>query len=172
MFNLDIITYNYIFFAIIIISLIISLFRGGIKEISSIITWISAFILTKHYANLITPYITKFISNEILKIIVIFAIIFIIVAILMIIANKILKSLLSSVGLGGIDYLIAVIFGTIRGVIICAILVFIIESLHLDDEHNWQKTKISPLIKPILNLILSSVPKVQDIEKLPNKLNF
>jgi membrane protein required for colicin V production len=172
MFILDTTNYNYLFFAITIISLIISLFRGGIKEISSIITWILAFILTKNYGNLIKPYIAKFITNQVIQVILVFAIIFILVAILMLIVNKVLKSLLSSVGLGGVDYLIATIFGIIRGVLICAILVFIIESLHLDNQHNWQKTKLYPLIKPVLNFILHIMPQAKDIEKLPNKLNF
>jgi membrane protein required for colicin V production len=158
--------YDYIFLIVCIISVIISLFRGGIREILSITTWVVSFIITQKYCYIIAQKIPYNISNKFIKIIIIYFFIFIIIAILVAIINKITNSILNSIGLGSVDYLIAIIFGVIRGLFIYAIFLLIIEAFHIDEQHNWQQTKSYLLIKPILHIVTNSVSQIKDIDKL------
>lgn len=163
--------YDYLFLIIGIISIIISLFRGGIKEILSITTWILSFILTNKYGNIIGEKLPQSISNHFIKIIIVYFLIFIIIAILVAIINKITSSILSYIGLGNINHLLAIIFGTIRAIFIYAILILIIEAFHIDEQHNWKIAKSYPIIKPILNIVINAIPEIKDIDKVSTKIN-
>ena len=155
--------YDYIFLAIIIVSLVISLFRGGIKEILSTTTWIMSFVFTKLYGNIIMSKLPEFISNHFIRIIITFVMFFVVIAVIMAVVNKLIKALFDNIGLGSIDYMIACLFGIIRGMIFCSILIILIEMMHLDRQHGWQHTKLYPILKPVFNIIVDLVPKINNI---------
>ena len=163
--------YDYLFLIISIISILISLFRGGIKEILSISVWLISLIITNKYGYIITTKLPINISNHFIKIIIIYFIIFIILAIIVSIINKIANSILNYIGLGSINYLLAIIFGVTRGLFIYAISILIIEAFQIDKEHNWQLAKSYTIIKPILKIVTNSIPEIKDIDKLSIKIN-
>lgn len=165
------INYDYIFLIISIISIILSLFRGGIREILSITTWVLSFIITHKYGHFISEKLPQNISNNFIRIIIVYFLIFIIIAIIVAIINKIISSILNYIGLGNIDHLLAMIFGTIRALFIYAILILIIEAFRIDEQHNWKIAKSYPIIRPILNIVVNSIPEIKDINKISTKIN-
>ncbi|MFN8769464.1 MAG: CvpA family protein [Neisseriaceae bacterium] len=164
--------YDLIFLGIIIASTIFALIRGGIAEILSISSWFIALWFMHKYGELINHFIPQNITNPLLRSIIVYIIIFIIVAVVIALIKKFFASIISKLGLGGLNYLIGFIFGIIRGVFICAIIVVIIEMLNLDISHNWDKAKTYPIIRPAMELIVNAIP--DSIKKLPAppKINF
>ncbi|MBY0379191.1 MAG: CvpA family protein [Burkholderiales bacterium] len=158
--------YDLIFFAIIGASSIFALIRGGIAEILSISSWFTALWIMHKYGNKINHFVPSNISIPLIRSVIVYGVIFIAVALFIAIIKKVFANIISKLGLGGLNYLIGLVFGVIRGIFICAIIVIIIETLKFDPSHNWKYSKAYPIIAPAYELIISAIPF--SIKQLPH----
>ena len=102
---------DYGLMAVIVISVIIGLFRGFLREVSSLLLWISGIILTLHYLPTIEKYLAYRVSSIYLHYSIIIVSVMILVLLMSWLIGKILNLLISSEGLGLIDRFLSVIFG-------------------------------------------------------------
>lgn len=168
--SMNVLTSNYdvIFFGIIIFSAILALIRGAVSEILSLSVWFIAFAVMRHYGTFIDSKIPQSITSELLRGIIVFIAAFIVVAILIALVKKLCASIISKIGLGGLNYLLGAAFGVIRGILICAILIIVIEILKLDPSHSWQHSRLSGVLTPVVDWITKSIPsQLQDLPKPP-----
>ena len=156
---MNILTSNYdvIFLGIIIFSSVMALVRGAVAELLSLSVWFIAFSLMRHFGGEFDVLIPPSVSNQILRSVIIFIIIFIIIAVLVAIIKKISASIISSIGLGGLNYLLGAVFGAIRGILICAAVVIVIETLQLDPSYSWRKSRLFVILSPVVELITKSI---------------
>jgi membrane protein required for colicin V production len=157
--------YDLIFFAIIIASAIFALIRGGINEILALSSWFIALWLMHRYGEFVNHFIPSKVSSPLLRSTIIYVSIFIAVAVVIAILKKIFARIISALGLGGLNYLLGLVFGIIRGIFICAVVIIIIEMLNLDSLHSWNKSKAYILINPALSLIINAIPN--SLKNLP-----
>ncbi len=158
--------YDIVFLVVIGVSSILALIRGGISELLSLCTWFIVYYLLKHYATVLNNFIPSTISNHLLRTGIIFIVIFIVTAIFIAIIKKLTVNLISSIGLGSLNYVLGFIFGIVRGVLICGLIVIVIEIFNLDTSHGWQKAKLAPLINPVVGQIAEAIP-----EQLKSEIN-
>ncbi len=151
--------YDIIFWGIFICSTLLALMRGGIAEILSISSWFVAIWVMKNFGPLIGSIIPDSIHNYFLRGAIIFLIAFVSVAVFIVIIKKICAKFLDSVDLGGLNYIIAALFGIMRGAVVCALLVITIEMLHLDKMHAWRQAKLYPVLTPVISWIVDAIPK-------------
>lgn len=145
------------FSIIIILSAIIALFRGAVVEILSLSTWFIAFWATHKFATYLNPYVPNIIENKLLRSGVIYLLLFILIAILITILKKLLSGLIKNIGLTGLDRLLGLLFGTIRGLLICAIIIIIIKVFDLNNTDTWPKARIHDVIQPVVNWIIDVI---------------
>ena len=157
--NLALTNYDFIFLIIIGVSSILALIRGGVSELLSLCTWIIVYYIIGHYATTLDTFIPNMVSNHILRTSIVFISVFILVAIFIAIVKKLTLNMISSIGLGGLNYVLGFIFGIIRGIILCALLVVIVEIFNLDNSHGWKKSKLAPLINPVVHGIANIIPE-------------
>ena len=150
--------YDLVFGVIILISVVFALIRGGVAEILSISKWFIALWIMHGYGDLVVRFIPSGISNVLLRSVIVYAVIFVFVAIIIVLLKKIFSSMINKLGLGGLNYLIGFVFGSVRGVFICALIVIVIEMLSLDSKHSWQNSKAYVVINPAIKLIVTSIP--------------
>lgn len=160
---------------IIIISTVISLWRGFIKEILSLIIWIMAVVIAWLYGGSFANYLSPNIELPWLRVVISCAILFILTLIVGSIVNFVLARLIKATGLSGTDRFLGMFFGAARGGI--AVIIFV--GLLMDTpaaESNWWKE--SQLIPPFLvganwskNIVLGGwqpVPESTDAPLQPN----
>ena len=137
--------------AVILISALISLVRGFVKESISLATWlIAGFIALTYYlvlADLLIPYI----ESPTLSQAVAFAILFITTLIVGAIINYMISQLVSKTGLSGTDKALGVIFGAARGVLIVAMIVLFAGLTPMPAEAWWQE---SMMVEHFLNIAM------------------
>lgn len=158
--------YDLIFFAIITISAIFALIRGGIAEILSISSWFIALWLMHKYGETVNHLIPHNISSALIRSIIVYATIFILVAIVIALIKKLFANVIDKLGLGGLNYLIGFVFGILRGIFLCAIIIIVIEMLNIDNTHNWRNAKAYLLVRPAIEIIVNAIPN--SIKKLPS----
>lgn len=150
--------YDFVFGGIILISAILAMLRGGVAELLSLSTWFLAFFVMRRYAEIIEKIIPAVISNELFRSLLTYLIAFLLVAVIMMLIKLAFHKLIQSLGLGGLNYMLGVIFGLLRGLIICALLIIILEIFNLDQEQSWQKSWLSPILTPIVSMIVNAIP--------------
>lgn len=152
--------YDIMFLGIIALSAIIALFRGAVAEVLSLVVWASAFWLMRTYGFLISNRLPSVIpQNMFLRDTIVFILVFILAAIVAKILKIILSYLIKGIGLGGLNYALGLVFGLLRGVFICAILIIVISMFRLDPNHSYEGSRLYPFLQPCINWIASSIPQ-------------
>ena len=64
--------FDYAVLAILLISIVVSVLRGLVREILSLIGWVAAFVVASMFAETVAPYLTMLPSHPVLRTIVAF----------------------------------------------------------------------------------------------------
>lgn len=126
--------------AVILISTLISLVRGFVKESISLTTWILAgFIALSYYlvlADLLQPYIESPTIAQVAG----FSVLFLSTLIVGAIINYMVSQLVTKTGLSGTDKTLGLVFGAARGVLIVAMIVLFAGLTPMPSESWWQES--------------------------------
>ena len=128
---------------IMMLSSIFGLWRGLVREIFSLVTWIFALLVARRYSDVVANFLFSSFYNLTLRHVAAFALIFIIVMMLGTLLNFLLSKLLVFPCLKFIDRLLGGVFGIARGVIISFIGLFA-SSFFFSQAQVWQQSKLIP----------------------------
>ncbi len=137
---------NYIDWTIIIIiglSILVSLWRGFMREVVSLVSWITAIFIAIRFYSYLATYFTN-IENDYVRNGVAIAVLFIGTLIVGGIINFLLGQLVDKTGLSGTDRVLGACFGFLRGILIVSALLFFADSF--TQIHNTEMWKNSQLI--------------------------
>jgi membrane protein required for colicin V production len=124
------------------VSCLFGLWRGLIKEVLSILTWIAALLVASIYSEHLAPSLT-FLDGETTRYVAAFAILFLIIMMLGSLLNHFIGKLLTITGLKFTDRLLGGVFGIARGVIIVMLILFFTGSF-VADTQAWQESALIP----------------------------
>ena len=149
-----------IIIAIIVISALISLVRGFVKESISLASWLFAgfiaFIYFTPLADLLEPYI----ESPTVRTGSSFAILFVSSLIVGAIINFMVSQLVSKTGLSGTDKSLGVVFGTARGLLIVIIVLALLAELTpMPSEPWWQESTMIEYFASMAGWIKDILPE-------------
>ncbi len=141
---------------ILVYCVVRGLFRGLVKEVSSIFGVLGGFYAAYSYYPLVANLLTRLVTDEAYRNILAFLIIFCCVLILINVLGIIIKYLLNVAFLGWVDRVFGLLFGMTKGILIVSVL-FIILTTFL--------TKGAPIVKnsllaPHVMLVSENMAKV------------
>lgn len=164
---------DYTILAIILISFLISLFRGFICELISLITWVAAFVIAFKFANPAANYLVHVIDSLTVRYVIAFTLIFIVILIIGISINLMIRHLWYRTGVPIIDRILGMLFGIARGIFIVAFILLFIRASALQDEPAVKKSQLIPAFNPVVNWLQNLVPEkivhVSEWSKAKNK---
>jgi membrane protein required for colicin V production len=144
---------------VIVLSSLISLIRGFVKESISLVTWVIAGVVAFRYfiplADLLEPFVNslttrKWISGGIL---------FIATLIVGAIVNFIVSQLVSRTGLSGTDKTLGVVFGAARGVLIVSMVILLASLTPMPSAEWWQDSALIGYFQPLAEWIKGLIPQ-------------
>jgi len=139
--------------------IIVGIFRGIVKEISSIIGVLGGFYAAYTYYMVFAKTLSRWISNtsylNILSFLIIFCSVFIVISIL----GAIIKYLLNIAFLGWVDCIFGAGFGFIKGLLIVSIIFFILTSFLPKGAPVIKKSQLSPYLVIISEKMAKIVSK-------------
>lgn len=121
-------------------SIALSLFRGLLSEILSLAAWFIAFFVAKSATSTIVVMIpTALTAIAGARIAIAFVVAFIFVWILTLLCRILLSKLIKASGLSGINRMLGVFFGVLRGIALVACMTLICGLTSIPKKTSWQK---------------------------------
>jgi len=150
---------DYFIVALVILSALISLMRGFVKEALSLATWIMAFWVSLTFVDALESVLSSHIETPSVRMLVAFSILFIVTLIIGAMVNHFVSLAVKKTGLSGTDRLIGVLFGTARGVLVVSALVLLGILTEVNRDPWWNASAFIPLLEPIAAWMAAFLPE-------------
>ena len=147
-----------IIIGVIVLSALISLIRGFVKESISLVTWIVAGVLALRYYAPMADLLEPFINSVTLRQWVGGGILFVITLIVGAIVNFIISQLVSKTGLSGTDKALGVVFGAARGVLIVTMVVLLASLTPMPEASWWQESTMITFFQQLAEWVRGVIP--------------
>jgi len=143
---------------IIVLSALISLIRGFVKESISLISWIVAGVLAFRYFEPMSELLEPYLSAPTIRSVTAFAILFVSSLIVGAIINFIMSQLVTKTGLSGTDKALGVVFGGARGVLIVSMTVLLASLTPMPEAQWWQDSATVGFFQQLAEWIKGIIP--------------
>jgi membrane protein required for colicin V production len=161
---------DYIIIAILIISAVMGLVRGLLREAIAVITWFLAIILAWSFGSSLEPMLGGILVGSPMRIWAARAIIFVFVLLLGGAVSVILGHFVRVSMFAGMDKFLGFVFGIIRGVVVVGAFTIAIQALRMDEDERWKNSRLMPYAIGVADALRGIVgEKLERIEMKMNK---
>ena len=130
---------------ILLVSSLISIKRGFVKEALSLAIWASAFIIAMLFRGSLASLLVDVIASPSVREMVAFGILFAATLVVGAMTNYLIGEVVRMTGLSGTDRLFGMLFGLLRGfIIVMAILLLVPPLVPIDQEGFWRESLLIP----------------------------
>lgn len=150
---------DYAFIAIVLLSMMVGVFRGLVREAFSLAVWVLAFVLTLRFAPLLAESLKSSIHIPAARTAAAYAMLFFGVLIVGALITWAACLLIRSIGLGGVDRMLGGGFGLARGIFIITALVLLGGSSAAREEAAWKQSILVPQLKPLADGLHHLIPE-------------
>lgn len=140
------------------LSVLIGLMRGLVAEVLSLVIWVAAFVVATLFGPDVAALFENTISLSVARVSLGYAICFIGVLLLGAILRFAARRLIWSTGLTGIDRLLGVLFGFVRGVLVVTLVVFLVGLTAMTREPWWQHSTLLPQFQATAAWLGQNIP--------------
>lgn len=148
---------DYVIIALVAFSCVAGLYRGLMRSVVSLVTWLAAFWLAWHFAYLLEAHFGGALNSEGVRTWAARTVIFIGVlligsAIGAIVTHFVRISLLTS-----LDRMLGLLFGLLRGVVGLGVIVLVCHAVRLNEEHWYRDSTLVPYAEHAGNMLRALV---------------
>ncbi|HEU4775552.1 MAG TPA: CvpA family protein [Telluria sp.] len=137
--------FDYLVLFILVASIVISMLRGLMKEILSLVSWIVAFVVANLFGADLAPLLPAAIPGAALRLIVAFVLLFIGARLLMGLLMMAVDAAINAAGLTLADRGLGGLFGLARGIVIVLAAVMLAGMTDLPKQDFWKNALLSPM---------------------------
>ncbi|MBE65447.1 MAG: bacteriocin production protein [Gammaproteobacteria bacterium] len=145
------------------LSFTFGIWRGLVREVLSLITWILALLVARSYSEVVAATLFNSFDNLTMRFVTAFALIFIGVMMLGTFVNFLMSKLLIFTGLRFVDRILGGLFGIARGALIVLVGLFF-SSFFLSQGEYWQNSKLIPYGQTMIEMSRSFIQDRGDAE--------
>jgi membrane protein required for colicin V production len=146
---------DYLILAVVLLSAIAGLVRGFLKEVCSLVTWFAAVWLAWQFGPSLEPYMGGALREPPFGLWAGRAVVFIAVLIVGAIIGALISYFVRLSLFSGLDRFLGFLLGVARGVVILGVLMILGQSVRLDSEGWWERSKLVKQIQPVASLLRS-----------------
>lgn len=155
--------FDYVVLAILVVSILLSVMRGVVRELFSLAGWVVAFMVANSFAAGFAPMLPSSIAGESLRILLAFAALFLSALLAMALMTMMISALTRTVGLGFADRFFGSLFGFMRGLLVVLLIVLAAGLTALPQEPFWEKALLSKPLETAAMMVMPSLP--QDLSR-------
>lgn len=150
---------DYAIIGICLVSMVVSLFRGFIREVFSLLVWIAAVYAALQAAGPLAMRLEGVIEVPSVRVIIAFVGVFLVVLAVGGLITFLLGKLVDSTGLSGTDRFFGAIFGGLRGLAIVLAAVIIARFTPFVGDPWWQESMLLPEMERLSTWLVGFFPE-------------
>ncbi len=150
---------DYILLAIILVSALLSLWRGFVREALSLASWVAALWVALVFFHDLGDWLGRWIETPSVRDIVGFGLLFIVTVLVGGLISYLAGQLVAKTGLTATDRALGVVFGVARGVVIIAVMVLLAGLTALPQDPWWQQSLLLGHFQELALWIKSFLPE-------------
>lgn len=134
---------DWILLALLVVSILLGMWRGVVREVLSLAGWIAGFWIAQHQAPWVGQWLPLEGASESLRYLAGFVTVFISVLILSVLLGWVISKLVSAVGLGVLDRLLGGVFGGLRGLVLLLTLTVVVCMTPMQSAPWWGESPVA-----------------------------
>lgn len=138
------------------ISTVIGLFRGMVKEVLSLVTWVGAFIVARLLSPTLAPLLVGFVDSSYLRWVISFAALVLACLAAGGLLSRTAVTLVKAGGLVALDKVLGTVFGALRGGVVCIVLLLALRPF-CDGYVWWEESFFIPRLMAFDDAVLSMI---------------
>jgi membrane protein required for colicin V production len=123
--------------AVVGLSILLSLWRGFVREAVSLAGWVAALVLANMFVGAMETVLTQWIANVTGRYVAAFSIVFVATLVMVNVLGALATQVVRATGLSLLDRLLGTVFGFARGIIIVLVLVYLLRQLAPPQNLKW-----------------------------------
>ena len=150
--------FDIVIIAVILLSAVIGLFRGLVREILSLLGWIVAIWVAWVFAPQLSGLFTGLISSPEVQLAAAFILLFLVILVLIAILAHYICKIISASALKTTDRSLGMLFGALRGVLLVALVAILLQTSFLAKEQWWLGSVLKDFFIQIAWQVISVLP--------------
>ncbi len=151
--------FDIIIIVVIVLSIAIGLWRGFIREVLSLLSWILAFWVAFSYTPVAGLYLEPHIETPVLRTLAAFSGLFLGTLLVASLASYLLHKMFAATGITRTDRTLGAAFGLLRGVVIVARLLTFGRLTALPEQAWWKQSILVDQFEPVVALLVDVLPR-------------
>lgn len=152
---------DWVMLAVIGLSAFISVLRGFVREALSLAGWVTAYVVARLFVDQLAYLLSSLVDTPAWRVGLAFTLLFIATLICFALLNHLMKDFLRMTGLSGLDRILGMFFGIIRGLIFMVVVLSLGRMFALDQL--WGQSEFVPYFDPIIKWVDQLVPQVSSL---------
>ncbi|MEO1878631.1 MAG: CvpA family protein [Methylococcales bacterium] len=149
---------DYTIVGLVLISSVIGLLRGFIKEAFSLVIWMVAIWIGLTFSREFSVFLEEWVDYPSARIAIAFALLFLVTLILGALISYLLGELVRRTGLTGSDRFAGMIFGIARGLVVVSIAVMLAGLTPLPEDSWWKESMLIPPFQSLAVWLRDQIP--------------
>ena len=141
--------FDYVVLAVIGLSVLVSIFRGVVREIMALASWIGSGFVAIQFSPSVSRVLPSAISNPTIRIAVAFVVLLLISLLLFALVGLAVSNLVKKAGLSSMDRTVGAFFGLLRGIVVLVLLVLVAGLTPLPRDPAWRNATFSPPLEAL-----------------------
>ncbi|MEI7036950.1 CvpA family protein [Fulvimonas yonginensis] len=150
---------DYTILGVLALSVLVGLWRGLVSEVLALAGWIAAFWVAWTFGPLVAARFEHSVSLPEARIVLGYGLCFVAVLALGALLRFLARRLISGIGLGGLDRLLGMLFGFVRGVLLVTLVVFLAGFTAVTHETGWRDSVLLPQFQGAAGWLGERVPQ-------------
>lgn len=138
---------DYVIIAVLSLSILVSVIRGFIREVFSLLAWAAAFFVAATFAADLAPKLSGQIELPSVRMLIAFTGLFVVALLVGGLINFLLGKLVDATGLSATDRFLGAVFGLGRGVIVVLLFVLAAGLTPMPQDPWWQESTMLPFFE-------------------------
>ena len=151
--------FDFSIIAVVGLSILISFFRGFLREAVSLVTWVAGLIFAMHFAPKAANWLNGVIATEMLRYVITFILLFMAVFLVGLLINFAIKRGVDVSGLRFADRLLGAAFGAARGILLVAIVLMFMTMTAFKDMDGMVNSELSTSLMPLVAWLDGFLPE-------------
>lgn len=136
--------FDFVILGIVFLSVVISVWRGLVREVMSLLSWLVAFWLAARFTIAFSEWMPAALTNPSARYVAAFVVLFLTTVIVLELLGVLLARLMHAAGLGFVDRTLGAVFGVARGALLAWILTLLGGLTALPQQDWWRDSVFAP----------------------------